>query len=198
MAILPVGKGTLSGWCRDIRLTEAQIEAIKARRPPGVKTGFPVDTQRKRRQAIEAMQEQAVDQVPDLIRSPLWLAGTVLYWAEGSKTKRILEIVNTDPRTLELFISWTRAFHEKNACFVLSLHLHEGNDEAAAMYFWRQAVGLPGARFTKTFVKPAGTGHRKNKLAHGVCKVQMSRSTDAWWRTMAWIDCLAAGGHWYS
>jgi hypothetical protein len=47
MAVLPVGKGTLSGWCRDIRLTEDQIEAIKARRPPGVRTGIPVDTQRK-------------------------------------------------------------------------------------------------------------------------------------------------------
>jgi hypothetical protein len=33
MAVLPVGKGTLAGWCRDIRLTDEQIEAIKARVP---------------------------------------------------------------------------------------------------------------------------------------------------------------------
>ena len=56
---------------------------------------------------------------------------------------------------------------------------------------WRSAIDLPDARFTKTFVKPAGTGHRKNKLAHGVCRVQMSCSTNAWFRTMAWIDELS-------
>lgn len=198
MTVLPVGKGTLSGWCRDIRLTEEQIEAIKARRPPGVRTGIPVDTQRKRRQQIKTMQQMAALEVPRLIKSPLWLAGTVLYWAEGSKTKRILEMVNTDPRTLELFIQWVREFHDRNASFVLSLHLHEGNNEPEAMSFWREAVGLPDARFTKTFIKPAGTGHRKNKLACGVCRVQMRRSTDAWWRTLAWIESLATGRHWYS
>lgn len=198
MAVLPVVKGTLAGWCKDIQLTEDQIEAIKKRRPPGIRTGIPVDTQRKRRLEVEAMQQEAGAEVPRLIRSSLWLAGTVLYWAEGSKTKRILEVVNTDPRALELFVGWARAFHHQEAQFVLSLHLHEGNDEASAMSFWRDATGLPDARFTKTFIKPAGTGHRKNKLVYGVCRVQMNRSTDAWWRTMAWIDSLAMGGHWYS
>ena len=196
MDVLPVGKGTLAGWCKEIRLSDEQIEAIKGRRPPGVRTGIPVDTQRKRRRVIEAMQRAAAADVPTLIDNSLWLAGTIMYWAEGSKTKPVLEIVNTDPRTMELFIAWVRAFHDEQATFVLSLHLHEGNDEAAAMRYWRNAVGLPDARFTKTFIKPAGTGHRKNKLAHGVCRVHMNRSTDAWWRTLAWIESLATGGHW--
>lgn len=198
MEVFPVGKGTLSGWCRDIRLTEEQIEAIKARQPPGSRTGIPVDTQRKRRREVEAMQQEAGAEVPHLVLHPLWLAGTVLYWAEGSKTKRVLEVVNTDPRALKLFVSWARAFHDQEARFVLALHLHEGNEEAAAMSFWRDALELPAARFTKSYIKPAGTGHRKNKVAHGVCRVHMNRSTDAWWRTMAWIECLATGGHWYS
>jgi hypothetical protein len=46
MDVLPVGKGTLAGWCKEIRLSDEQIEAIKARRPSGVGTGIPVDTQR--------------------------------------------------------------------------------------------------------------------------------------------------------
>lgn len=33
MDVLPVGKGTLAGWCKEIRLSEGQIEAIKARVP---------------------------------------------------------------------------------------------------------------------------------------------------------------------
>ncbi|HJU81829.1 MAG TPA: hypothetical protein VJ796_08785 [Acidimicrobiia bacterium] len=71
MEVLPVGKGSLSSWCQGIRLTEEQIAAIKARRPPGVRTGVPVDTQRKRRHEVEIMQMEARAAVPDLIRNPL-------------------------------------------------------------------------------------------------------------------------------
>ncbi|MGQ0849752.1 MAG: hypothetical protein ACT4OP_11655 [Actinomycetota bacterium] len=35
MDVLPIGRGTLAGWCKEIRLTDEQVEAIKARGPPG-------------------------------------------------------------------------------------------------------------------------------------------------------------------
>jgi hypothetical protein len=71
-----------------------------------------------------------------------------------------------------------RRFLDSQARFVLSLHLHEGNDETAAFAYWRQATGLEDACFTKTFIKPSGTGHRKNHLPHGVCRVRVRRSSD--------------------
>jgi len=43
----------------------------------------------------------------------------------------------------------------------MQLHLHEDNDEAAAISYWRDETGLPNANFYKTFIKPKGTGHRK-------------------------------------
>ncbi len=87
-------------------------------------------------------------------------------------------------------MAWCRDFHAADAEFVLALHLHEGNDEREALRHWRTALDLPEAAATKTYVKPAGTGHRKNHLPHGVCRVSMRRSTDAWERTMAWIGAL--------
>jgi len=36
-----------------------------------------------------------------------------------------------------------------------------------------------------------GPDHRKNKLPHGICRVRMRRGTDAWYRTLAWIDVVA-------
>jgi len=71
---------------------------------------------------------------------------------------------------------------------VLALHLHEGNDERAAMAFWRDATRLDDARFTKTFIKPKGTGHRKNHLPHGVCRVRLLKAGNPWQRIMQWID----------
>ncbi len=158
--------------------------------PGSDRTAVRRDTQWRRREQIRDIRVAAASAVPALIDDPLWVAGVVAYWGEGAKVKRILSVTNTDPRLLRLFIAWCRAFHDPGAQFVIALHLHEGNDEAAALHHWRSVLSLPGAAATKTFVKPAGTGHRKNHLLHGVCRVSMRRSTDAWERTMAWIDAL--------
>jgi hypothetical protein len=80
---------------------------------------------------------------------------------------------------------------QKTTKFVLSLHLHEGNDEGSAVAYWRSATGLEDAPFTKTFIKPAGTGHRKNHLEHGICTVRMRNPSDHWNRMMVWMSVVA-------
>jgi hypothetical protein len=56
---------------------------------------------------------------------------------------------------------------------------------------WAMQSGLRNPRFHKTFIKPDGTGHRKNHLPYGVCLVRMDRSANAFHRTLAWIQGLA-------
>lgn len=189
MEMVPVKKSTLATWCRDIALTPPQIEAMRERRAP--QPGYHRDTNRKRRQEIELIQKVARAAVATLVEDPFWVAGVVLYWAEGTKGRNRLSLANADPRAHRLFISWVRRYLTPDAEFTLALHLHEGNDEPAAMTYWRAATGLPEARFIKTFIKPAGTGHRKNHLAHGVCTVRLMRASNAWNTTMEWIVCLA-------
>jgi hypothetical protein len=83
------------------------------------------------------------------------------------------------------------AFHDRIDCWEsLSrwINLHFDNDEQAARDYWSAELRIDPARFTKTFIKPDGTGHRKNHLPCGVCRVTMNRSTDAFITTMAWVD----------
>lgn len=84
-----------------------------------------------------------------------------------------------------------RRFHHDAAEFVLSLHLHDGDDEGVAQRWWTNTLMLDDASYTKTFIKPPGTGHRTNILRHGICRVRMRRATDAWYRTMVWIGVVA-------
>jgi hypothetical protein len=139
---------------------------------------------------VERIRAEAEAAVPELIPDPRWLAGTVLYWAEGSKSNRSLEMTNSDPEVLRIFIAWARAYHRQDASFSMALHLHEGNDEPEARRHWRSELNLPEATFQKTFIKPKGTGHRKNHLAWGVCRVRMRECVDAFVTTMAWIEAL--------
>jgi hypothetical protein len=140
---------------------------------------------------VARIREGARLEVRDLFRDPLWLTGTVLYWAEGDKSTRRLALVNTDPMVLRAFVSWVRRFHNHQAEFVGGLHLHEGNNDDEARRHWASTLGFGDLRFDKTFVKPAGTGHRKNHLEHGICRLRVSKSGNSFHKTMGWIDGLA-------
>jgi len=187
--IVPVPKGTLSYWCREIRLSPDQVIAIRERSIS--RRGVPVDTQWRRRLEIERIREEARAFGRQHLADPRFVSGVALYWAEGSKTGNDLSMANTDPALLRAFIGFVRRYHDPDARFGLSMHLHEGNDEEAARAYWRRSTGLVDASFTKTFIKPRGTGHRKNHLEHGICTVRVRNPADHWNRMMMWIDVIA-------
>lgn len=188
--LIPVPKSTLSGWCSTVELSPEQIEAIRKRAVSA--KGVPRDTQWRRRLEIVSIRKAARGDVRRLVVEPLWVAGTTMYWAEGSKTSRRLALTNSDPAALRLFRRWTERYLDSKAAFVLALHLHHGNDEAAAKTYWSEVLELPDADYHKSFIKPPGTGQRKNHLAHGVCRITVRRSSDHLETTLAWIQGLAA------
>jgi len=186
--LIPVPKGTLVDWCREIHLSEEQVALIKQRRGP--REG-PRDTQWKRRAEVEAIRAEARRFARDHLEDPVWTAGTVLYWGEGSKTTRRLELSNADPRALRFFMGWTARYLDTAPQFVAALNLHANNDARRARRWWERELGLAESEFTKTYIKPDGTGHRKNHLPNGVCRVRLRRGTDAFLRTMVWVDVVA-------
>ncbi|MGA7227434.1 MAG: hypothetical protein WBZ40_13145 [Acidimicrobiia bacterium] len=188
MGLVPVKKSTLATWCRDVRLTDEQYGAIKGR--TGSQEGIPRDTQRKRHLEIEVIQRDALGAARQLMKDPLWLVGVSLYWGEGFKTQSQLGMANADPYVLRTFIRWATEFHNPQAGFRARLNIHADNDEPSARTWWADQLALPLDDFTKSFVKPDGTGHRKNHLHWGVCLVRMRQSADAFHTTTSWIKFL--------
>ena len=106
--LIPVPTGTLSYWCREIRLSEEQVEAIRDRTGPETRIGIPVDTQWRRREEIDRIRKEARLFALDHIDDSFFVAGVALYWGEGAKTGGDLSLANADPRALRLFIAWVR------------------------------------------------------------------------------------------
>ena len=187
--LIEVKKSTLATWCRDIELSEAQKQAILLR--TGSRRGVPMNTQRKRHEQIKQLRKEARTQALTLVEYTPWIAGVILYWAEGAKTNRRLEMAHTEPSALILYREWAREFHSPEAQFRASINLHADNDEPQARAWWATQLELdPIGDFTKSFIKPDGTGHRKDHLPHGTCRLTMRSSTDAWLRTLEWIDVV--------
>ena len=188
MDLIPVKKSTLATWCRQVKLTPAQIAAIKKRRAP--QPGIPRDTQRKRRREVELIRAQATIEAEHLVDQPLWTTGVSMYWGEGSKSIVRLSMANSDPAVLRLLMNWSRTYLPPATGWRGKLNIHADNDELGARRWWSEELGLRMEDFTKSYVKPDGTGHRKNHLPNGVCILTKRKSADAYHITMAWIEFL--------
>jgi hypothetical protein len=99
-------------------------------------------------------------------------------------------------RTRELFRAFQRwGFDERGwNRFVARLYLHSGQDEAERIGYWSNKLGIPPTRFGKTYVKPEGSGHRKNVLWAGTVAIRIRRSTADLQRVLGWIEGLRAIG----
>ena len=185
-----VPKSTVATWCRGVRLNADQRAAIDLRTGPASRRGTSVDTQWKRRAEIQRIRSEAAHYAVGAIDDPLFVAGVCLYWAEGSKTRNDLSITNSDPRVLRVFVEFVRAHLDPLATFALALNIHDVAGDEAARRFWASSLRLEDARFTKSYVKTPGTGHRRKRLPHGVCRVRVDRASDHWHRVMTWIDAV--------
>jgi hypothetical protein len=189
MELIPVKKSTLATWCRDVVLTDEQVAALQER-GPSTKRGIPRDTQRKRHREVDFIQAQATLEAEHLLADSFWTAGVSLYWGEGSKTIRRLAMANADAAALRMFKRWSECYLPPNHGWRARINLHADNDEPAAREWWSAEVEIPPTDFTKTYVKPDGTGHRKNHLPYGVCTLIKRKSADAFVITMAWVEFL--------
>ncbi len=192
-AIIPVPSGTLSYWCRDIPLTPEQQERLKSiggnfnlgRAKAGAKL------RQRNLERVEAIRAAAREEAELLLDDPFWMAGVVAYWAEGAKRDNQLLFSNSDVDMVCLFINWGMKFFRLTIDrFSVRLHLHEGQDENERQAFWSSATGVPMEQFRKGFVKPEGTGHRKNILYGGTAAIRVTRSTDLLHQIFGWIDAI--------
>ena len=186
--VTEAAKSTVAHWCREIELDEAVKKEIGAR--TGSQRGVPRNTQWRRRLERQDIQLRAAQEVSPLMGDSDWIAGTVLYWAEGFKTENGLGMSNSDPHLLRSFITWTDRYLMSCPLLRLKLNLHAGNDEATAIEFWARELSVTPTQFGKTYIKPDGTGHRRNHLEHGVAQVRIRQSTDAFLRVSGWIEGL--------
>ena len=185
-----VSKGTVSRWCKEIELTSEQLDRLDAlkgqawyrNRLRGSKAN-----QQKRAGEIEAIKTKARAGVPYLSRKEFWVAGLMLYWAEGSKSHAVC-LTNSDPKLVRFMMGWFREFCKvPEGKFKVRLHIHSGQDEQSIKRLWSGITGIALSQFGKSYVKKEGTGHRKNLLYNGTIQVVIGNK-DLLHKILGWIE----------
>ena len=187
---IPLAKSTVSDWCKDIKLTEEQIARLEQLKKNGSYAGSLKGSKvNQKRRAIEIQQikKAAKSEVPLLLKEKLWIAGLMLYWAEGHKSRKV-GISNSDPNVIEFLMEWLRVCcNVGDSRFKPHLNLHSGQNEDEIKEFWSKTIKLPKEQFGKSYIKEEGTGHRKNILYRGTLRVDIC-NLNLLYKILGWIE----------
>lgn len=168
---IPVSKSTISLWCRDIPLSAEQLKRLGGlydQQYRGAKANS-----LKRKTEVLKIKSDAHKLISKLSSYELLLCGTMLYWAEGSKASAT-GITNSDPNMIRFMMVWFRdvlGINDKD--FRVGLNIHSGQSEDEIRLFWSELTRIPLSQFHKTYIKPEGSGYKKNKLYYGTVKISI-------------------------
>jgi len=180
-----VSKSSLSLWCKDICLTNSQLMRLSTKRP--IKNYGAEANHRNRQAEIKRIRTLAKKEIGNISNQEFKLMGIALYWAEGSKTKNA-EVSNSDPKIIKFMVKWFEKFCSvKPIKLKAQLHVHSGQDEVRMKKYWSVLTGIPLNNFCKSYIKPEGTGHRKNILYNGTIKIRFC-SENLRHRILGWIE----------
>jgi hypothetical protein len=184
--LVEVSPSSVFVWTRDIELT-AEQHAVNLRGPRGP---LNPETLRKRAAAWSerCRQRRAEFQAEGRARvreaDSLYLAGCLLYWAEGTKNRNTVRFSNSDPHMMRLFRRFlTKTLGVKDEDFRLSLNVYTGNGLSVAEIeqHWLTNLELPRSCLCKHILNhlpTSSSGKMVAKLPYGVCTLRVLRSTN--------------------
>lgn len=173
---LKVAKSSVSLWCKEIKLEESQLKRLENKRPAINYGAIAIKT--KRQLEIKKIRQSTLDQCERFDQNNLRRLddiGIVLYWAEGSKRgARSVDFTNSDPMAIKIIMLWLRKIHKvPETKFRVSIYYHGNQNELSLKNFWSAVTKVPLEQFHKSIYKKEGTGHRKNILTNGTCKIRV-------------------------
>jgi len=175
---LGVAKSSVSKWTRDIVLTpeqEANLRNSNERRK-AQKKGARANVRIHREKRIRY---QDAGRAKAREGDPLHLAGCMLYWAEGKKSRSSVSFVNSDVNMMVFFIHFLREslkIKEEKISFRIIAYLGNGLTEDDIITYWMEHLQLTEENRNKCRFndQPASSKQRGRKLLYGVCEVTYS------------------------
>jgi uncharacterized DUF497 family protein len=170
-------KSSISYWVRNVELTEDQKRYLESKNPVtnNVLRNRAIEKNRviwmERRKKYQEEGKKLVS-----TQDPGFIAGLMLFWAEGAKNKNSVQFSNTDVNMVKFFINFLRKYFEiKNdkVSLKINCHLNNGLTIDHIENYWLTVLGLEKDNLNKSYIeqKRKVSGKRKNVHLHGVCTI---------------------------
>ncbi len=185
---LGIPVATLSDWFRalpwSIDLKEKLTEKASFSSPEKLKL---IVTGTKRRWAVwrNEADEEATREFSVFEKNPLFLAGLMLYWGEGTKRGSVVRLINNEPEMIKIFNSFLQLVGVPKDKIFLSLLLYPDLIDLVQKNFWNRATGISVAQFKKSVFIVGRNPIRR--MSYGVCTI-MVYSSKLKIKILKWIE----------
>ena len=111
-----------------------------------------------------------------------FVAGCMLYWAEGAKARNQLQFANSDPVMARFFVDFLKKHFDlppeqiRITCHLYSDHLEK---QSEVEQFWLDTLRLPRESLRKSVVNVYSKDSKRKRvgnLPYGTCRVVVSRT----------------------
>ncbi len=110
----------------------------------------------------------------------LKIAGVMIWWSEGSKSRRDkrwknavsypIEITNTNPDLIKVFLKYLiEIVGVPSNKIKVQIQIHANDNQKELESFWSNQTGIPISMFNKTIIRPVGNKPGKSR---GTCKIR--------------------------
>ncbi|MEU6677833.1 hypothetical protein [Streptomyces sp. NPDC046925] len=154
---LGCSKSSISLWVRDLPKPERRNPSEQAKLAARKRWDHELAMRDGERQRTKEAARQAVGTLSD---RELFLAGVVLYWAEGGKDKAYnelhterLQFINSDPNVISLYLRWLELLGVERERMRFRVSIHESADVKEAEEFWAGLVGVDAATLQRATLK---------------------------------------------
>ena len=179
---LNVPKSTLSGWLKDLPLSEIvksnNIQKAKLAAAKNI-----IDLNRKRAVAYQARVRASLStyskSLPVVKKGELLWLGLALFLAEGGKREKwSVRFVNSDPLVIKIMMSFFRQVcRVDDGDFKFRIHLHKNAKPDKSLKFWSKIASISEKQFYRPYfaIPKSSSGKRpKNRLPFGTLHVIVS------------------------
>ncbi len=197
LSVIPVAKSTLTLWLHDVGMAIHQKQRITDARIAGQKRGA-LAKHNIRVLLQKKIINTAKAEIGKISKRELFLIGTILYWAEGSKEKEWcpgsrLVFSNMDPKMIRVFLKWLTDIAKvpKNMIgFQIYFHKDHKRRLEEVISYWQKITGFPRESLKKVYFKTnkVQTTNRKNvgDQYYGLLRVIVGRSSELVRKVAGW------------
>ncbi len=191
-----VPKTTIRSWIKDILLSAAQVSTLSQRTQYALQKGRARAQLQKRKTRLQKEQyliQKASEQIGQLTKREVLLAGIALYWGEGFKNahERRLGFCNSDPEMILFYLAFLReslGIAKKDIVARVSINASYAARTKEIEEYWSKITKIPSAQFTQTFYQYSQWKKQyKTDDYHGVLRIHVQNSLDNLLRMKGWI-----------
>lgn len=162
---LNVSKSSVSLWCRDIELSDIQIETLKNNKIKAsmnlIKSNF--DRSEYNNSLRDRSRKLGKDIVADISDRDLMMIGLGLYWGEGNKRRNDLGFSNSDPKMLRFIIKWFKLFDIEKDMLKVKICIPESIQVEDAETYWVNQLEIERDQLYKTIISRSPSSKLKIK-----------------------------------